>query len=502
MRSTQIQDLSCPKYPAGVNSPLLGHAHSDMPVANRFSAMHRRPYWYVLIVALFCIFGSSLARASTYYLSPYGSDSNSGKSTSASWISPNHSLNCGDVIIAAAGTNYSASNFYTGRWGTVNCPAANNVAWLTCATFDACKINTSSEAGMWVDKSYWGVSGWEITTSASDTYGTCFIAQPNWSSPIEIHHIIFANNIANGCAQAGFGNVNRGSIGVDYLTVIGNIVYNGAQGNQSCASGISVFQPVQSDSAAGTHIYVAGNFVYDNIVPSECGGQPATDGNGIIFDTFDGSQGGLPHPYAAQAVAANNIVVGNGGKGIEVFNNSAGSSHAAIYVKQNTSWGNLADPHQTGYGCGDVSVKVSKDTQLSNNLMSTRSATGCGGHPIYAVSVAEVDGSDSIAGNFIYGYNGYNTFAYDSGGFAFGSNDLSVSPNFTNPYVPGAPKCGGTANVPGCMASVTAGFVPKTVSAQAFGYQKPSSTSIHDPLFPRWLCTANLPAGLVTMGCS
>ena len=42
-------------------------------------------------------------------LSPYGSDSNTGKSTSAPWVSPNHSLNCGDVIIAAAGTNYSAS---------------------------------------------------------------------------------------------------------------------------------------------------------------------------------------------------------------------------------------------------------------------------------------------------------------------------------------------------------------------------------------------------------
>ncbi len=78
-------------------------------------------------------------------------------------------------------------------------------------TFDGCKIHTTTNQGMWVDKSYWGVQGWEITTSASDTYGTCFMAQPNYV-PAEIHHIIFANDIANGCSQGGFATVNHGSL--------------------------------------------------------------------------------------------------------------------------------------------------------------------------------------------------------------------------------------------------------------------------------------------------
>ncbi len=501
MRTVYAQDSSRPNHSENANSPRSTHAHSIMQTRPHRFAISRLARWYVLSAVVICIFGASHANASTYYLSPHGSDSNNGTSASAAWISPNHSLNCGDVIVATPSTSYSANNFYTGKWGHVNCPAGNSVAWLTCATFDGCKIYASSNMGMWVDSSYWGVSGWEVTTNASNTYGTCFIAQPRWSNPIEIHHIIFANDIANGCSQGGFEIVNHGSTGVDYFTVIGSIAYNAAQGSNSCSSGISVYQPVQSDSAAGTHIYVAGNFTYGNLEPSQCGGGVPTDGEGIMFDSFDGSQGGSR--YTAQAVAANNMVVGNGGRGIEVFNNTAGSPNAPVYVKQNTTWGNNTDPHQSGLGCGDVAVKVSQNVQFSNNLISTRSATGCGGHPIYAADVSQGDGSDSFVSNVLYGYNGYNEFSWSSGSFAYASSNIvGVLPNFTNPVTPGAPNCAGSANVPSCMSSVISNFTPRASSVQGYGYQRPSSGSVHDTLFPRWLCTANVPSGLITMGCS
>jgi hypothetical protein len=502
MSFTVIRALSRPESATGVEFTSSGPMHTDLHGSMR-GATKRTLNWWPLLALLFCLVGPTFAHASTYYLSPYGSDSNSGKSTSASWLSPKHSLNCGDVIVATASTQYSASNFYTGKWGTVNCPAANNVAWLTCATFDACKINAPANQAMWVDKSYWGVQGWEVTTSASNTYGTCFLAEPAYSSPAEIHHIIFANDIANGCSQAGFSVVNHGSVGVDYLAVVGSIAYNAAQGSDTCASGISIYQPIQSDSSSGTHIYIAGNFSYSNVDPKECAGRTPTDGEGIIFDSFDGVQGGPSHPYTAQAVAYNNIVVGNGEKGIFVNNNSSGSSHAVIWFNQNTSWGNLTDPNQSWLGCSEIGVDYSSDTHVSGNLISTKSATGCGGHPIYALGVSQGDNTDSVVDNFAYGYNGNNAFLYDSGSFSWGStNQLGTSPNFTNPVVPGAPQCGGAANVPSCMASVIADFTPKASAAKGFGYQKPSSTSVHDTLFPQWLCTANLPSGLVTMGCS
>jgi hypothetical protein len=441
--------------------------------------------------------------ASIFYLAPAasgGSDTNSGSSAQNPWLSPNHPLNCGDQIIAVPGT-YNNSNFYTGKWGTVNCPAGNNVAWLTCQTFDACKIYATTNQGMWVDQSYWGVEGWEISTTASDIYGTCFIADPNWDDPVEIHHIIFANDISNGCAQAGFAVVNHGSVGVDYFAVVGSIAYNAAQGSETCASGISLYQPVQSDSAPGTHLYVAGNFSYANLEPSQCDGTSPTDGEGIIFDTFDGSQGGLPTPYTAQAVAENNIVIGNGAKGIVAFNNAVGSSQAPIYLTHNTIWGNLTDPNQNWLGCGEIALNNAYNTQITGNLVSTRSAYGCGSNPIYALAVATGNGSDQVTGNFAFGYDGFNSFVYDSGSFSYGANTLGSNPQFANPTVPGAPSCAGTSNVASCMASMIANFTPTASDAQGFGYQTPSASPASDPLFPQWLCNANLPQGLVNLAC-
>ena len=440
----------------------------------------------------------------TYYLAPSadgGSDGNSGLSSRSPWLSPHHQLNCGDMIVAKSGF-YANANFYTGRWGRVNCPGGNNVAWLSCETFDGCKINATANQGMWIDQSYWGVQGWEITASASDLYGTCFIAQPNWVAPAEIHHIIFANDVANGCSQSGFAVVNHGAVSVDYFAVIGSIAYNTSQGRGTCASGISIYQPVQSDSLPGTHLYVAGNFSYANIEPRKCNGTSPTDGEGIIFDTFDGSQGALPVPYAADAVIENNLVVGNGGKGIEVSNNTKGSSHATIYINQNTSWGNLVDPNQAWLGCGEVSLNDALNVHVTNNLISTRSATGCGGHPIFAITIAAANASDSVNHNFAFGFAGNHTFVHRSGSFLLGAdNILGRDPQIANTRIPGAPTCQGTDSVPACMASMVRDFMPREPSASGFGYQVPVSTSVSNPLFPQWLCNVNLPVGLVTRGC-
>ena len=434
----------------------------------------------------------------TFYLAPGadgGDDKNSGLSPQSPWLSPFHQVDCGDAIVAKAGS-YSNANFYTGRWGRVNCPAGNDVAWLTCETFAACRIDASENQGMWVDQSYWGVQGWEVTTSSSDLYGTCFIAQPNWVAPAEIHHIIFANDVANGCSQSGFAVVNHGAVSVDYFAVIGSIAYNTSQGSGTCASGITIYQPVQSDSLPGTHLYVAGSFAYANLEPRKCNGTSPTDGEGIIFDTFDGSQGALPFPYAADAVAENNIVVGNGGKGIEVSNNSKGSSHARIYINQNTSWGNMTDPNQKWLGCGEISLNDAFNVHVTNNLISTRSATACGGHPVFAITIAAGNASDSVNHNFAFGFSGNHTFVHRSGPFLLGAdNILGKNPQITNARVPGPPNCRGTASVPACMAPMIRDFTPRDARAAQFGYQVPGTGSVSDPLFPRWLCNVSLPPG-------
>ena len=273
--------------------------------------------------------------ATSYYLSPTGSDAANGTSTGTAWLSPNHALNCGDTITAAAGT-YAAANFTTGQWGTVTCAAGNNVAWLKCATFDACYISANSAGGLatiYVDKSYWGVQGWEVTNQ-NNQYQACFGAFPNAASPVQIHHIIFANDVARYCFGSGFSSANNGLVGVDYLVIIGNIAYDTVLGNGECYSAINYYQPVNSDSLPGTHLYAAGNFAWANIEPATCNGGAPTDGVGITFDTFSNVNTASLPAYTGQAVADNNILIWNGNAGIET--GGGGQQRTDLLARQYT----------------------------------------------------------------------------------------------------------------------------------------------------------------------
>ena len=120
------------------------------------------------------------------------------------------------------------------------------------------------------------------------------------------------------------------------------------------------------------------------------------------------AKGGPSKPYAAQAVAENNIVVGNGGRGIEVL-----LIPRVLPTRLSTSLKiqagrNLTDPNQIGPGCGEITLNVASNTKVSGNLIATSGATGCGGNPIYPLSVESGDSTDSVDSNFAYGYNSNN----------------------------------------------------------------------------------------------
>jgi hypothetical protein len=445
--------------------------------------------------------------STTYYLAPAvdgGADSNSGTIPGSPWLSPNHPLKCGDTIVAAVSNAYSASNFQA--FGTVTCSAGNNVAWLTCARFDGCKISglATLQRGMTVSASYWGVAGWEVDgTSISSV---CFEAMPNPAAPT-IHHIIFANNIAVGCGLGGieFAPAASGGTanGVDYIAAVGNIAYGNSGGSSSCGSGIIVYEPVASDSRPGTHIYVAGNFAWANVNGNPCGGTAPTDGEGIIFDTFDGSQSTGFSPYDQQAVADNNMLLDNGGRGLEVLNNNA----ASVYLRRNTAWGNNTDLNQTSAcACvlGEMLIVDVTGVQVFQNIAVTSARTGTRGYPLYAYWVTSPTGTDSVYQDVGYAANGAYSNKYDPAGlFSYNPNNLfGTNPSFANATIPVAPSCGGASSVENCMTKVIADFTPTIAAASSYGYQVPSATSTYDPLFPQWLCNANLPEGVITMGCS
>jgi hypothetical protein len=439
--------------------------------------------------------------ASTYYLATAaggGNDSNNGTSANTPWLTPNHSVNCGDVIIAAASSAYQQANFTFNHWGGVTCPAGNNVAWLKCESFDACIITVTSGDGMDLDQSYWGIQGWEV--DGAPGAGACFNIYA--AAGVQLHHIIFANDIANVCGMEGFdsgANVGAG-VGTDYLVVVGSIAYNSAGSSSACYSGIGMIYPVASDSLPGTHVYFAGNFSYDN-VDGLCNSGAPTDGQGLFFDSPDAMGQAFP-AYTQQMVMDNNISVFNGGRGLQVFQNSAGAAHARVYLRHNTAYGNNKSSSVSVTQCAEILIQNSYAVEIFQNLAVTAAATGCNGHTLYPFYMENGNGTDFFYSNFGYSATSSSVGVHTSPGFsAVPSSIFSTNPSLANPVDPGAPNCRGASSVPNCMATVIANFKPTTAAAIPYGYQVPSPAQTNDPLFPQWLCNVNLPAGLVTMGC-
>ena len=443
---------------------------------------------------LFSLFASP-AWATTYFLATAaagGSDFNNGLSPSAPWLTPNHPVNCGDVIIAAASTAYSNNNFTSGKWGTVTCSAGNNVAWLKCVTFDACK-SSGAGTGFWIDKSYWGVQGWEVTQTGNTS---CFLVAPNGGGLV--HHVIFANNIANRCQQTGFGATGGSAPTTDYIVFVGNIAYNAAQSTNSvCGQGFSIYAPTNYDTVAGTHLYVAGNFAWDNIDNPACNGGMPTDGEGLELDSF------ANNGYTQQTVVENNIFVYNGGPGLMTLLVDAGNT----YIRQNTMYGNMRDTHLGS--CGEFldsagAPAVDGNIYVRMNIAMTTGATCAGGAATWwAYGTGNSNTNLNFESGIAYSAAGNNCGpAYGPNNACPGNGLTVLNPAFANPVDPPAPSCGSASSVPNCMATVISNFTPTAGGAAGYGYQIPSATRSFDPLFPQWLCNVNLPAGLVTMGCN
>jgi len=447
--------------------------------------------------------GSTTITGTIYYLatstsSPAGNDSNNGTSASTPWLTVNHNSTAPAVICAAASTAYSYTQFQR-VWGTCT-SSSGDLCWVMCATFDSCKITSAGQNVFDMSANYWGVQGFEVTTGSSG--GTCFNLQPQGST--SIHHIVFANNICNGSANNGFSAANKGgstSVSWDYWAVIGNWAYNSAQGTSYCFSGISAYEPLASDTNLGTHIYIAGNLLNDNVDPNPCYGGAPSDGEGIILDSINYAQAGGP-AYTQQIAVTNNIAIYNGNSGIE----GGGSGNTApTYIYNNTSYHNSTGNNEGITWCGDTSIDQASNTQYFGNLVSATPATSCG----TGTNLADIQVSRSTAGVIIYknwlnAVSGTNTIGNSNSGFTtFGPNNITgTNPAFVAPADPGAPSCGSATSAPNCFATVIANFVPTATGAKAYGYQTPSTTSIYDPLYPQWLCNvSNIPAGLVTPGC-
>ena len=471
-----------------------------------------------------------------YYIAASGgSDSYDGKEathttgSTGPWATPNHSVNCGDVILVEAGT-YSGSVFL-GDWGTVSsCPSSTGglagspggvyFAVVLCETAFACNISGAggNGNGMQFTASNWAMEGFH-TTIATNQNG-CYSATSKTTS--NINYNAFINDIADVCGAQGFftvfGQYGAGSMGADMTAVVGAIAYNAASSlNYPCSSGISLI-PTAGTGASGTHIFVAGYFGYDNVnAPS--GATCNTDGEGIIFDSIPG---GSVYPY--QIVVEQSIAWGNGGPGFLIYPPGSNPDEANYYIFNSTGYGNFQSSIYSGGNGGEISMNLNNSSELgtqtiTNNLLETTISSTNGTNGLDKMATFFASCNTTTCPTISYGGNwGWNSNPY--GGVlkpATGSNTTSVgvdnttwwhsgventttwpygtntygNPLFANPtgLPSSAPNCSGYANTTACMNtgnSVYADLTPSASGASAYGYQPPGSCT-PDAYYPTWL---------------
>ena len=162
------------------------------------------------------------------------------------------------------------------------------------------------------NSSYVTVEGFEVYNPLDDPV-------IDWSSGIQSHqsnHVTIQNNYVHDCGCNGV-SAREG----DYLTIARNVLRDNAKTSPYNCSGVSIYQPIALDNAPGFHIVVRQNVAFENEcrLPFSPQGIPIpTDGNGIILDDFNWTQG-VGTPYTPETLVENNLTFHNGGAGIKTY---------------------------------------------------------------------------------------------------------------------------------------------------------------------------------------
>lgn len=186
----------------------------------------------------------------------------------------------------------------------------------------------------------------------------------------------------------------------------GNLVFGNAATNGYQGSGISIYQARAvsgMEASPGFRNIVRGNVSFGNIegpaIP-----EPHTDGNGIIIDDFQHTQTEGHPAYPFPTLVENNLVFGNGGKGIQV----TWSDH--VTVRNNTAFHNNHDDLNPGTWRAELSNAQSSFNVWANNL---------------AVSDAGINPNNTALDDV--SYDGYvNRDVVWSGNLGFGSDPAGM----------------------------------------------------------------------------
>jgi len=301
-----------------------------------------------------------------YYVSKTGNDSNNG-STNFPWLTIQHAVNAlgagahGGVCVNVGNGTYTEAVVGYGVSGsaaspagylifrsknlhgaTVQMPAASATGYNCCFQF-----NNSS----YVIVDGFNLVGQLVTNSLEKGFG----ANRTSSASSPSHHFKVLNNIIHDHGGAGIGFTYT-----DYIDLEGNVIYNCAEYSIYNESGITDWVPVACDQNSGFHNIIADNISFSNKVVY-IGNLAHTDGEGIIMDSFRDA-GGRYGPYEYPSLIENNLVFGNGGGGIEIYNSDY------VTVRNNTAYQNFLDTLNTATWRGDIGAFWASNNVFINNI--------------------------------------------------------------------------------------------------------------------------------------
>ena len=403
------------------------------------------------------------------YVSTAGSDSNSGVDYAHAWLTLQHA---NDTIPGGGGAAGYCVNVDPGTYPVgVAITHGGNLASSTgyvvyrCLTMDGCNITgpSADTYGAFASRGQGGdnyviIDGFNLAAASAGAYQQgveVYIYPPSNAWPASgsavNHHIWVLNSIISGWGQSGL-QMNQG----EYFYALHNKIYNNSTATcDAQGSGISFATPIAvtgysrtADDAnnpmignIGTtaNIVAEWNIVYNNALTS-CGS--ATDGNGIIADTWSWNGISGSTPYTKGGLFAFNVVYNNGGGGIvaqwaeylTVANNSVYNNYLDTHNSGTARGGIILANTYSSVGINNLSVGVptagactnsSPYTQYNNALTTYAPTTipGGGVHNTWSNNVTQIQGS----------YTGCNADVATANGDTYSSsaNKQTTSPGWT-----------------------------------------------------------------------
>lgn len=324
---------------------------------------------FILILAL--IFTPLAASAANYFVDPLGNNKNDCLSLEKACKTIQFALNKampGDIVLVNTGS-YRGAIFFP-RSGTESAPIT---LMPVPGTKPVIKLTTSDWWGIAVPPgiSHVQIFGFNIVGSAravtqaqaeewarnselSPANGQSCIAMGGDTNLPPAHHITVANNDVRYCPGAGIYAVHA-----DYVNIIGNrSSYNGWW-NWNGPSGISIYESVDIDSNTSYKNFVMNNFTFQNVqkVPHPTIG--FTDGNGIIIDKNENTDG-TQIPYKGRTYVGNNVSYWNGAAGIITY-----------YSRNVDIVNNTCFQNSRALPRGEIQALNSSDVNVLNNILMT-----------------------------------------------------------------------------------------------------------------------------------